>query len=234
MWFDSMAEIEHFVNPSDKSHPRFASVANKVLTLFCSDDQLGSGRTRSISIGEAVEQGIVNNQTLGYFMARTQLFFEKVGIDPARLRFRQHLRTEMAHYATDCWDAEIKMSYGWIECVGHADRACYDLQVHSEATGVTMLAAERLPEPITIDTVEVVPNKQLIGPKFKKVWMFGGFCLFRSPLTVNALQDQKTVFAALENLKEDDNAREAFRQQLVASGSAQLEGFTIEANMVRS
>ena len=50
-------------------------------------------------------------------------------MDPKRLRFRQHLKTEMAHYASDCWDLEIKSSYGWVECVGHADRACYDLQV---------------------------------------------------------------------------------------------------------
>jgi glycyl-tRNA synthetase len=33
----------------------------------------------------------------------------------------------MAHYATDCWDLEIKVSSGWIECVGHADRSAYDL-----------------------------------------------------------------------------------------------------------
>ena len=35
-----------------------------------------------------------------------------MGIKPAGLRFRQHLRTEMAHYACDCWDAEILMSSG--------------------------------------------------------------------------------------------------------------------------
>ena len=32
-----MAEIEHFVNPNDKAHPRFANVADKTLTLFSSD-----------------------------------------------------------------------------------------------------------------------------------------------------------------------------------------------------
>lgn len=35
----------------------------------------------------------------------------KMGVDPARLRFRQHLSNEMAHYACDCWDAECKTSY---------------------------------------------------------------------------------------------------------------------------
>jgi hypothetical protein len=33
-------------------------------------------------------------------MARTQLFLLSVGIREDRLRFRQHLKTEMAHYAT--------------------------------------------------------------------------------------------------------------------------------------
>ena len=28
-----------------------------------------------------------------------------------KLRFRQHMSNEMAHYATDCWDAECKTSY---------------------------------------------------------------------------------------------------------------------------
>ena len=80
-------------------------------------------------MGEAVKQGVVNNETLGYFMARTYLFLLRVGIEPEKMRFRQHLLTEMAHYASDCWDCEIKLSYGWTECVGIADRACFDLQV---------------------------------------------------------------------------------------------------------
>lgn len=37
----------------------------------------------------------------------------------------------MAHYSADCWDAEIESSYGWIECVGIADRSAYDLNAHT-------------------------------------------------------------------------------------------------------
>jgi glycyl-tRNA synthetase len=105
-----MAEIEHFVNPADKSHPKFRKVADVELTLFPSDAQLGSGRTVQMTIGEAVAKGIVNNQTLGYFMARTAQWATTIGVKPDKMRFRQHLRTEMAHYATDCWDLEIKVS----------------------------------------------------------------------------------------------------------------------------
>lgn len=35
----------------------------------------------------------------------------RVGIDPKKLRFRQHMSNEMAHYAKDCWDCECKTSY---------------------------------------------------------------------------------------------------------------------------
>ena len=44
-------------------------------------------------------------------MGRIHMFLVKVGVDPNRLRFRQHMSNEMAHYARDCWDAELKTSY---------------------------------------------------------------------------------------------------------------------------
>ena len=56
-------------------------------------------------------QKLIANETLGYFMARIFLFLTKVGVDPKKLRFRQHMSNEMAHYAKDCWDAECKTSY---------------------------------------------------------------------------------------------------------------------------
>ena len=74
--------------------------------------------------------GTINNETLGYFIGRTFLFLTALGIDEKRLRFRQHLQNEMAHYATDCWDAEIECSYGWVEFLGLADRSAYHLKAH--------------------------------------------------------------------------------------------------------
>lgn len=41
----------------------------------------------------------------------------------------------MAHYACDCWDAEVLTSNGWVEMVGHANRSAYDLESHSTASG---------------------------------------------------------------------------------------------------
>ncbi len=113
-------------------------------------------------------QGTVANQTLGYFMARIQLFLERVGADRRRLRFRQHMSNEMAHYACDCWDAELLTSYGWVECVGCADRSAFDLTQHTQATGVKLIAEKKLKEPVVQDVVEVQPAKGPIGKAFKK------------------------------------------------------------------
>lgn len=62
------------------------------------------------------------------------------------VRFRQHMRNEMAHYAQDCWDAEAEISAGWTEIVGCADRSAYDLRQHACGSGVKLLAARRFKE----------------------------------------------------------------------------------------
>jgi glycyl-tRNA synthetase len=207
-----MGEIEHFVNPNDKSHPNFANVADKELVLFGRDDQLGSGKTKTVSIGEAVKAGLVNNETLGYFMARTQLYMEKIGMDPARLRFRQHLSTEMAHYAADCWDLEIKSSYGWVECVGHADRACYDLDVHSKATKTPMVATEKFEQPKEITVAKLKFDRKSLGMAFQG--------------------EARTVSGALEALAEDWKDFEPIATALETDGKATVDGFEITKEMV--
>lgn len=74
-------------------------------------------------------------------MGRTYQFLTEAGISEEALRFRQHMSNEMAHYAKDCWDAEVLTSYGWIECVGHADRAAYDLNAHANDAKVSLQAS---------------------------------------------------------------------------------------------
>ena len=101
-------------------------------------------------------------------MARINQFLLKIGIKREKLRFRQHMDNEMAHYACDCWDAEIKTSYGWIECVGCADRSAYDLTVHSVRTKEKLVVREQLAEPLTVEKWQVEINKKTFGPKYKK------------------------------------------------------------------
>lgn len=162
-----LAEVEHFMDPNDDVHPKFASVADTVLTLFPRDNQTTTASMTQMSIGDAVKKGVVAGENLGYFLARTHRFLLDMGARPEGLRFRQHLANEMAHYATDCWDAELLTSYGWIEVAGHANRSCYDLTVHAAASGVSMHFFKRYDEPVVRDVVSPKPNKGQIGGAFK-------------------------------------------------------------------
>ncbi|RLV96317.1 Glycine--tRNA ligase 1 mitochondrial [Spathaspora sp. JA1] len=164
-----MAEIEHYVDPNDKSHARFQEVKDIKLRFWPKGIQ-ESGSTEIVeqNIGEAVASGMVDNETLGYFIARIYLFLVKIGINPERMRLRQHMSNEMAHYASDCWDTEIETSYGWIECVGCADRSAYDLTVHSARTNTKLVVRQTLDEPITVEKLEIEIAKKQFGPRFRK------------------------------------------------------------------
>lgn len=74
----------------------------------------------------------------------------------------------MAHYAKDCWDAEVETSYGWIEIAGHADRSCFDLTRHSQKTKIDLNAARYLKEPRHIKVVKLNINSKEVGKVFKQ------------------------------------------------------------------
>ena len=113
-----------------QDHPKFQNISGEQPLLFSRALQMSEEKQpKATRLGDAVSQGIIANQTLAYFIGRTYIFLLRIGINPERLRFRQHLANEMAHYAEDCWDAEVECSYGWVECVGLADRSAFDLRV---------------------------------------------------------------------------------------------------------
>ncbi len=198
-----MAEIEHFVDPaSGKKHPKFAEVKDTELSLLNRKTQLaGSTKADIVTVGEAVSTRLVDNETLGYFLVRIQSFLLKLGVDKSKLRFRQHMANEMAHYAADCWDAELLNSYGWIECVGCADRSAYDLTVHKEKTGAPLVVRETRAEPLKVEEYQIDLKKKELGPRFRK--------------------DAKTVETAVEALTQD--LREKLSLQLKNNGKISVD-----------
>lgn len=164
----TQAEIEFFCKPGDKPHPKFAGVASLAMQLHPHQQQLAGEGTVTMTLGEAVAQRTIANETLGYFIARTFLFLVRAGCLAEHIRFRQHLPDEMAHYAADCWDAEIEMSLGWVECVGIADRSAYDLTCHGKATKTSLTAQVDLDKPITIESYALTKKAEgLIGKQLK-------------------------------------------------------------------
>lgn len=157
----NMAELEYFIDPEVIPEHDFSSWNQKVTLI--SENQ---GEVK-MTFQQAVDEEIIRHPTVGFFMAWTMDFLVTVGINPEGLRFRQHESNEMAHYAQDCWDAEILGSYGWIECVGIAHRGCYDLTAHEESTGQKLRAWRKFKEPKLVEIDGWTIDGAKAGPAFR-------------------------------------------------------------------
>ncbi len=159
----NQAELEFFVHPNEKTHPGFENYRDVVVKLVDKNDE-----EYELALGEAVEKGIILNELIAYFIAKTREFLLKAGIDEKKLRFRQHKDDERAHYASDCWDAEVLTGYGWIEVVGIADRGCYDLSRHSKFSGEDLSIFIPYREPVKVRKKVIVPDMKKLGPLFRQ------------------------------------------------------------------
>lgn len=157
----SMAEAEVFFDPKDKTHPSFHTVKDKKLHLFDNEKEW------NVTVAEAVKKKIINNQALAYYVCLTQEFLFAAGVDPKKFRFRKHAVDELAHYATECWDAELYSDrFGWVEAVGIADRSAYDLNAHIVSSAVDMYAVRPFDEPREVTVKKIVPKMNVLGPRF--------------------------------------------------------------------
>lgn len=159
----NQAEVEIFVNPEEKTHPNFPRVAGVRLALVPHD-----GREGLVSAGDAVDNGIIAHELLAYHLILVRNFLIDAGIPREKIRFRQHLKTEMAHYAADCWDAEVETErFGWIEVVGIADRTDYDLKSHSELSGADLTAFIQYDKPKQKVEPKFDLDMGVVGPKYR-------------------------------------------------------------------
>jgi glycyl-tRNA synthetase len=205
-----MAEIEYFIDPKSKDHPKFHHVQDLVVPIYDRETQASSPEPRKMSLKEACEKKIIANQMLGYFLGRIYLFMKGLGINEEMIRFRQHLSGEMAHYACDCWDTELLCSYGWVECVGLADRSAFDLTAHTVGSGVKLQASRMLKEKVTKDILTYSLNRAVIGKTFKK--------------------EAKDLITAIENLTQD--SLKCVQKELETKKSSKVGTFTITDEML--
>ena len=162
----TMAELEMFVDP-EADEPDLDAVADVELPLYPAAAQQDDGEAyRHMTPVEAVEAGVVAGEWLAYFLARSTAWFERVGIDMERYRLRQHLPGELAHYASDCWDAEALVDGDWVEIEGVAARSNYDLEKHAKYGDESFTLFKEYDEPVSTERATVDPDMSYLGPEF--------------------------------------------------------------------
>ncbi len=73
-----------------------------------------------------------------YWKEERMSWYLSLGLKPASLRFRDHAKEELAHYARACTDIEYAFPFatgGFGELEGIANRADYDLSAHMRVSG---------------------------------------------------------------------------------------------------
>jgi len=162
----TQAELEHFVDP-EFDEPPIAPVADVELPLYGAEAQRADdGGTETYTVREALEAGVVGSDWVAYYLAESLSFYERIGIDMDRFRYRQHLPGELSHYAADTWDAETELGGDWIEVTGFAYRSDYDLRKHGEYAEAEYTVFRQYDEPKTVERATVDPDMSYLGPTF--------------------------------------------------------------------
>ena len=128
----NQAEIEIFFNPGNiDNFPKFKEVETCEIRI----NNYGKS-VKTMTFKDAIDEEILPNKFTAYYLSLIQNFYEKVGIDANRSRFRILGDDERAFYAGMAFDYEVETDIGWVELVACNHRTNYDLKRHSEVSGV--------------------------------------------------------------------------------------------------
>ena len=162
----TQAELELFIDP-EEDEPALESVADVTAPFYPASDQTADdGEAREMRIQTVVDEGIVGKPWIAYYLGIAKQWYDTIGVDMDRFRFRQHRSGERAHYATDCWDAEAEVDGDWIELGGFAYRSDYDLSKHDAYSDEEFTVFRQYDDPVTVEQPTVDPDMSYLGPAF--------------------------------------------------------------------
>ena len=161
----SQAELEQFVDP-ETDDPPLEQVADVQVPLYAAGQQETDSGVRELTVREALDEGVVESDWIAFYLGLSLGYYESIGVDMDRFRYRQHLPGELSHYAADCWDAEAEIGGDWVEVTGFAYRGSYDLDKHTAHSGGSFSVFKQYDEPVTVERPTVDPDMSELGPRF--------------------------------------------------------------------
>tara|TARA_B100000475_G_scaffold59130_1_gene41588 strand:- start:925 stop:2262 length:1338 start_codon:yes stop_codon:yes gene_type:complete len=91
-----------------------------------------------------VKPGDDDNAMIDWKEKRYNFYINELGISEDKIRFQQHGKDELAHYAKEAWDIEYEFPFGWSEVEGVHNRTDFDLKRHQEFSGKNMQYSDQL------------------------------------------------------------------------------------------
>jgi glycyl-tRNA synthetase len=134
-----IAEFEYFINPNAKGCPMLDSehLGLKLRLLDAETQESGSDKMSEVTIGDMVSRGLLD-EWHAYWLAEQLMWYMSLGLSYDKLRVRQHMKEELAHYSTVTFDIDYDFPFGFKEISGIANREQYDLKRHMEESGESL------------------------------------------------------------------------------------------------
>ncbi|RLF18800.1 MAG: glycine--tRNA ligase [Thermoprotei archaeon] len=157
----TIMELELFFDPEEPN----CFLINKVIDDKIRVRRANSDKPIEITIGEALEEGIISTEWLAYFMAVGQRFVNSLGIPMTKQIFVEKAPEELAHYSVQTFDQCIELSrWGLVEVAGYAYRTDYDLTRHMKFSGVDLRAFKEYKKPMIRVRKVIKPLLNVMGP----------------------------------------------------------------------
>lgn len=166
----TIMEVEVILDPEEINNcPAFEKYKDTNIMLLTASLQQKGEPPVNITVERALEEGLIDNKWLAYFLTVSKNFVKSLGVADDKIRFREQLPHEKAHYSKQTIDLQVYLDgQGWTEIAGHAYRTDWDLSRHIKYSGVDMRVFKKADTPLTVRKLVLKPNKVTIGPDFQK------------------------------------------------------------------
>jgi len=134
-----IGEIEYFTDPSQKKCI-FLTKKHLGIEINLLDEETqnkGKTTTKRIKIEEMIKKKMLT-EWHAYFLTEQYLWLLSLGLNPKRLKIREHLKTELSHYSSATFDIDYEFPFGSKEIAGNANRGQFDLQQHAKFSKAKM------------------------------------------------------------------------------------------------
>jgi glycyl-tRNA synthetase len=81
---------------------------------------------------------------MDYWKQERMNYYKSLGITESKLRFHEHGKGELAHYAKQAFDVEYEFPIGWQEIEGIHNRTDFDLKRHMEYSGKNLMYQDEI------------------------------------------------------------------------------------------
>ncbi|MCY0874367.1 MAG: glycine--tRNA ligase, partial [Acidianus infernus] len=163
----TIMEIEFFMDPEDTENVPLDKFSEDKINVLTAEAKIKGDKPSTFKVKELVDEKIVMNPWMAYWMATANKFVRKLGIPLERIYFEEKLPSERAHYSSQTFDQMVIVGEDKIEISGHAYRGDYDLSRHSKFSGQDLSVFKKYDQPKIIKKKIVIINKDKLNKESK-------------------------------------------------------------------